>query len=112
MNIIFGDENINQLEEKYIVLELDTFRVQDKLTPTYCVIDSANIGNIKTVESNTDLHRNLIKNYKKGDFNFCNQAIGHLRGKFNGELDTFYDEVAKRISSFPSDEEWDSVITR
>lgn len=112
MNIIFGDENIKQLEEKYIVLELDTFKIQDKLTPTYCVIDSSNIGNITTIKENINLHKNLIKNYKKGDFNFCNQAIGHLKGKFSGELDTFYNEVTTRISNFPSDKEWDSVITR
>jgi len=116
MYIITGDENIDKLKEKYIVLELDTIQVDDTNIPTYCVLDSnkVNFENLQSIKNSKDLHANLIKNYKKGDLKFCANAIKHLRGKFNGELDSFYDVLSERLVSLNETnlpENWNSIVT-
>jgi hypothetical protein len=95
MYIVVGDKNIQELKKKYIVLELDTINVSAINTTTYCVVNSPviNAEDISALE----LHANLIKNYKIGNWKFCNDAIKHLQGKFDGELDTFYDIFKERV---------------
>lgn len=116
MNIIFG-ENINEIEEKYTVLELDTFRLgQDRVIKTaHCVIESIPINEMSLTESMVELHHNLIENYKKRDWNYCEQAIEQLMGKWGGELDTFYVELGTRISNLKSlslTDEWSPIIEK
>jgi hypothetical protein len=112
--IVFGDGDIDVLGEKYLVLELDSFRVKDDVVPTYCIIDSASIdiGTIGTISSSKELHDELIKNYKKGDLKSCKDAIAHLRGKFNGALDSFYVIISDRINDIQAEDltTWDGVI--
>jgi hypothetical protein len=66
-----------------------------------------------TLENLKNLHANLVSNYKKKDWNFCEQAIEQLIGKWNGEMDSFYAELSARIQTFkqtdPGDD-WDGVI--
>ena len=115
MYIIVGDRDIQELAKKYIVLELDTIEVKSNNTTTYCVVDSAGIdvNDINALESHKTLHANLIKNYKIGNWKFCNNAIKHLRGKFNGELDTFYDIFKDRVLTLQEHElpkNWTGVV--
>lgn len=113
MYIVFGNKEIQGLDEKYIVLELDTFNVSNEIIPTYCVLDSKNISN--NILESKQLHENLIKNYKVGNWKFCTDAIGHLHGKFGGELDSFYDILIDRVNGLSETivpKTWDGVITR
>lgn len=115
MYIIAGNDNIQELAKKYIVLELDTIKVESNDTTTYCVVDSASIAvdDINALESHKKLHANLIKNYKIGNWKFCNDAIKHLHGKFNGELDTFYDVFKDRVLTLQEDtlpKNWTGVV--
>ena len=43
MQIIMGKEAANQIGEKYIVLELDMFKVEGKLVPAFAVLDAGSI---------------------------------------------------------------------
>jgi hypothetical protein len=113
--IIAGNKDIQDLAKKYIVLELDTIKVGSNNTTTYCVVDSTNvdINDIGALESYKTLHASLIKNYKIGNWKFCNDAIKHLHGKFNGELDTFYDVFKDRVLTLQEDElpkNWTGVV--
>lgn len=111
MNIVFGDEHIQNLNEKYLILELDTFKVNESVVPTYCIIDSSSISiDSLTDETSSQLHSELIENYKKGDLKFCKDAIKNLYGKFNGELDSFYDIFSSRLDKISFDDEWCSTI--
>jgi hypothetical protein len=114
MYIVYGKE-AQQLGEKYLVLELDTFRVNDSLVPTYCVVDSVHIplSEFSNIDSYRDLHKNLVKNYKIGNWAFCESAITYLNGKFNGELDSFYEILSKRITDLkdtPISDNWDGIL--
>ena len=116
MNIIFG-ENIAAIESKYTTLELDTFQIgaDGPVHTAYCVIELIPLEEMALTESMVDLHHNLMQEYKKRNWDYCEQAIEHLMGKWNGELDTFYTELENRISKLKSltlSDEWSPVIQK
>jgi hypothetical protein len=102
MYIVYEHNNeIDSLRSKYLVLELDTLEFSGgKTVKAFVVIDREHIPleQMPHVESLVDLHEHLIKNYRLQNWNYCRQAMDHLRGKFKGEVDTFYDALAERIT--------------
>lgn len=101
MYIINEDKDtINMLRSKYLVLELDTLEFPDgKTTVMHAVIDSEHVPlqEINMLHKLGDLHQNLMDNYHNQNWAYCHDAIDHLRGKFKGEMDSFYDEIYSRI---------------
>ena len=116
MNIILENEVTDQIADKYILLELDTFlrTSNGQRVKSFAVVsrDDIVLQEIPLMEHNERLHANLIKNYKKGDFNFCKQAIAALQGKWKGEIDSYYMILGSRIKQLESNpqEEWDYAI--
>ncbi|CAB4138187.1 hypothetical protein UFOVP328_380 [uncultured Caudovirales phage] len=102
MNIIFGKENLPEVDEKYTVLELDTFRILpvQQLVTAYCLVENIPIQNLPKVESMRDLHENLLINYRKRDWNYCEQALEHLVGFWGSEMDTYYTTLIQRIAKY------------
>ncbi|MGY8866590.1 MAG: hypothetical protein ACKVJK_13325 [Methylophagaceae bacterium] len=101
MFIVHGTEKADALRDRYTVLELDTLHptLNEDIT-LYTVIDTGEISldGMATLEQFTKLHESLITNFKKGNVSFCKDAIGHLRGEFGGQVDSFYDHVLERLT--------------
>jgi hypothetical protein len=117
VNIIIDPAQIDDYREKYTVLELDTIRIipGNKQVTAYCVVESIPILELPLTESKINLHHNLLKEYRNRNWNFCQQALEHLMGSWNKELDTFYDDVRTRITVFIADEppaDWDGIIEK
>ena len=115
MNIIFGDSAAQKAQEKYIVLELDTFQVDQQLTTTYALVERVTLMEMLSLETFKELHSNLLKEYRKRNWKYCEDAVEHLRGKWNGELDTFYTVLIERIQDLKTqtlDDAWTGVIVR
>jgi hypothetical protein len=117
MNIIFDTEHVEEIKNNNIVLELDTFYFAklNKTTTAYCVVDNIKITDIDKIEHNQKLHNELLDAYKNKNFDTCQNLLEHLQGAFNGEVDSFYFELNKRIEDFktkalPGD--WNSIIVR
>ena len=100
MDIIFGRDNATKLREKYTVLDLETLEVEGKSMEVFCLIpaDKISIGDLPQLESWVKLHHEFLQGYQDKQYNYCKQCIEHLTGKFVGEVDTFYEEIAKRIA--------------
>lgn len=99
MQLIFGKENAEMLRERYTVLELETV-IKDGVTlDVYCVISAEQIGitNFPLLENWVKLHNEMLHGYHTNQYNYVRQAIEHLMGKFGGEVDSFYEEIIKRI---------------
>ncbi len=116
MNIIFGD-NRNFIPDKFIVLELDTFYIKeaDQQVPTYCVVDKMPLHELPLVEQWKEIHHNVLTEFKKRNWTYCQNAMIDLRGRWAGELDTFYDELNRRIEQFktePPPDDWDGTVIR
>lgn len=117
MYIIFGEGQATVLRDKYTILELDTVRfVPSNTTATaYAVVENIPIQDLPKLSFQTDLHCNLMENYRKRDWNFCDQAVENLVGCFGGELDTFYIEIQNRINNYKDNdpgEDWDFCIKK
>jgi hypothetical protein len=117
MHIILDATQVELYSEKYTVLELDTFRIVDGPSDVtaYCVVESIPITEMNQIDSFRNLHNNLMSNYRKKDWNYCEQAIDHLVGKWNGELDSFYIDLLQRINKFKEQDPgdmWDGVLLK
>ena len=114
MNIIFGSTHVNQLAEKYVVLELDTFIVgNSEPTTSYCVVEKIPLSEFNILESTKKLHSELIFSYRNRDWQRCEEIIELLMGKWNGELDSFYETLQTRIQDYrenPPDNSWTGTI--
>lgn len=116
MNIIFKNNTSPELEEKYTILDLDTFKLPDGSQHTACcVVENIPIDELPETVHFKELHADLIKNYGLKEWNFCEQAIDHLMGKWGGELDSFYTELKTRIEilkivNLPDD--WSPIVAR
>jgi len=100
MQIIFGRENAEKLREKYTVLDLETVEKDGHSLEVFCLIpgDKIGLGDLPQLESWVKLHHDFLNGYSKQEYDYCLQCIEHLRGKFGGEVDTFYDEILRRIN--------------
>jgi hypothetical protein len=99
MNIIFGTEMAQQAQERYTVLELDTLSLvpTDEVVTAYCLVETIPIEEMPAVDSLKELHQNLMAEYRKRNWRYCEDAIAHLTGKWHGELNSFYTELYQRI---------------
>lgn len=116
MHIIFGD-SVKSISDSYTLLELDTIKLMpdQKLIPTWCVIEKVSLEDFPVLESRKKIHADLIEQYRKQNWNFCLRAIETLLGCWNNELDTFYVELGKRIGELmanPPDNTWDGTLIR
>jgi hypothetical protein len=117
MNIIFGIESVTPFEERYTVLELDTFvlRPTNEVITAYCLVETIPIQEMPAIESLKDQHRNLMAEYRKRNWRYCEDAIAHLTGKWGGELDSFYIELYQRVQTLKQEdlsEDWTGYLDR
>ena len=118
MQIIFGRPS-QELFEKYIILELDTIQYSKDAEPVtaYCVIGGENVTleEVSVLKQTAGMHEALMNNYRKQNWDFCEQAIESLRGKFKGEMDSFYDVLESRIRDYRKGNvvsEWDGILRK
>ncbi len=117
MNIIIDPEQLEDYQKKYTVLELDTFRLlpENKEIKAYCVVETIPIGEMQLTQSNKNLHNGLIENYRIRNWDYCNEALDHLIGSWNKELDSFYEDVRNRINVYMENDPgdmWDGIIEK
>lgn len=116
MNIIFGDA-LPGLTDKYTVLELDKFRLppDGDVVTAYCIVEKIPLTEFATLQHFVDLHHSVVHNYRLRHWDFCLQAMAELKAHFNGELDSFYDELIERINKLKDQtlpDDWDGVIDK
>jgi len=100
MNIIFNRETANYLNEKYVVLELETLDANGTAVECFCVVpgDKLMPAEMPVLDHYRRLHHQMIKELSAKNYTFCQEAIGHLYGRFGGELDSFYQVILNRIN--------------
>jgi len=117
MNIVLGEENVRELRQKHIVLELDSFLIHgyDQPIVAFCVTEDLSIQSLMQSDQMQDLHQGLIRNYRKKNWDYCLDALEHLRGKWDGQLDSFYTELELRIRTLkaqPPNDAWNGIIVK
>jgi hypothetical protein len=117
MNIILGRPSEPEITEKYILLELDSFRLTEggEQVPSFCVLENFAVNEMLQMQQYIDLHANLMNEYRKQNWSFCEQAIEHLMGRWQNQLDSFYTTLLERVNQLRDrqlDESWDGAINR
>ena len=115
MHIIFGKPP--ELEKKYTVLELDTIKigVDGPEHTAYCVVENVPLEEMPAVDTLRDLHNSLMTEYRAQNWTKCEMIIGQLKGKWGGEMDSFYVELAGRVGRLKTetlDANWTGVIEK
>lgn len=102
MQIIFGEENAEELSQKYTVLELEAIVPAEGMSPimAYCIVpgDKIPFQELPQLDNWIKLHHDFVNGYNTQQYDYCIQCIEHLMGKFGGEVDTFYEEILRRIN--------------
>lgn len=116
MNIIFGTAEVTKLQEKYIVLELDTVTIRSsKPITAYSVVENLPLEEFSKVEIFTKLHQDLMDNYRNRNWHFCIHAIDTLMGFWGKQIDSFYEILQARITEYIQNEpaeDWTGVIMK
>lgn len=99
MQLIFGKNNAEELRQRFTVLDLETLEVEGQVIEVYCLIPGEKIAlhELPNLDKFIQLHNDFLNGYHTKQFEYCRQCVEHLRGKFGGEVDTFYDEIMQRI---------------
>lgn len=116
MYIIFGDA-VDQIPSSYTKLELDTIHIEpgNREFKTWCVVETIPLAEFPVLEHNKKIHSDLIEQYRKQNWEFCEQAIEALVGKWNCEVDSFYDDLSRRVKQYkqtPPTPDWNWAITK
>jgi hypothetical protein len=115
MNIIFGD-SIKYIPDSFTCLELDTFRVPgSEPMLSWCVVEKVPLNEYPLLDAHKIIHADLIRYYREQQWNYCEQAIQGLMGKWGGELDSFYTDLLQRVVHFKQHEpaeDWDYVLVK
>jgi hypothetical protein len=116
MNIIFGNNEVEQLRDKYIVLELDTVTIKSsKPITAYCIIENIPIDEMPKIDNFKKIHAELMENYRNRNWDFCIQAIEKLMGFWGKQIDSFYTVLLTRVAEYKKnepDESWTGVVPK
>jgi hypothetical protein len=93
MQIIFGKEIADQVREKHLVAELETF----PSGTAYCVLEPPPMSEMPDVERLMGLHQAIVDAWNRKDYGTVEFGIEHVHGKFGKQLDSFYDVLTDRM---------------
>jgi hypothetical protein len=115
MHIILGDQITAELADKYIVLELDSFEVtgRDGTVSAFCLVENVPLQELPQADQFRDLHAQMIRNFRAGNWKFCEDALEHLMGRWNGEVDSFYKDLQTRLLDLQAQtltQEWNPAL--
>lgn len=101
MQIIFGKELAQELRTRHFLLELETFDSPGRgMVTAYCVVpgEVLQIEELMDIDRLSRIHQATVDALNRGDTQTVIEGITHLRGRFGGELDSFYDIILDRFT--------------
>lgn len=117
MKVIFGKQVAESLADRMTILELDTFFQPGLVDPVtaYAVLENTTVPyqEIPVVDKHQELHNTMMLEYRRRNWNYCEQALEHLLGKWGGELDSFYQELSTRIAQLKEtklSDDWTGIV--
>ena len=113
--IVLGPITAERLGDEYFTLELDCIAVKGKKegVTIYTVFYNPSENEISNWKHDRDIHNLMLRYYRKQDWEKAISLVDTLKGKFNGQMDLYYDLWLERIeemrnAGLPTD--WDGVF--
>jgi hypothetical protein len=98
MQLVFDKTVADQLSEKYTVVELETLALAEGTITAWCVLPAEKIfSELDVLPMNLKTHQDLLAALGANQPDIVLDLCASLMGKFGGELDSFYEELTKRI---------------
>jgi hypothetical protein len=98
MQIVWDPKAVEDLKKTHTVLELESFPVNGGMFHAWCVLPAEKIiAELPTLNNYIELHEGFVKAWKDRNYKLLEDLSEHLKGKFGGELDSFYEEILSRI---------------
>jgi adenylate cyclase len=113
VKIVLGQKTAQLVKDEYFVLELDCIAVKGK---TQGVTIYTVLGGNDEVDADTadrQMHEAMLALYRQQRFDQAIKFCQDLRGRFDGEMDHYYDawiERCKEMKSVELPQDWDGVF--
>lgn len=116
MHIIFG-ESAKDLDQKFTVLELDTIKFQQtgQTVTSYCLVENIPLGDFPVIDAYVKVHHDMMQAYRDQNWEYVETAIKGLSGKWNGEVDSFYEHLFQRVQHLkenPPGDNWEWAVVK
>lgn len=101
MQLIFDKDAANELREKHTVLELETITHPEHGSLTaWCVVPLESVyTELSDLNENIKTHEQLVTALQSNQPDIAKDLCENLKGRFGGELDTFYQVILERIDA-------------
>ena len=115
MKIILGEETAKEMEDEFVLIELDTIAVKGKTEPVkiYTSLGThKEFTHTMSYEMPHQQHDKFLNWYRSQNWTLARRWINDLRKSFNGTLVQYYTMMEKRIDQLEKEglpEDWDGV---
>jgi hypothetical protein len=99
MQIVWDPSVVEDLRQSQTVLELETLVIEGQLLKAYCVVpaDKLKLNDYALLDAHKELHQAFVDALESKNYAQCETIAPLLMGQFGGELNTFYEEILRRI---------------
>lgn len=114
MQVIFESNLVPEIREKHVLLELDTVKYTGLTKPLtlYALIEDIDIIGISDLPLLITQHQEFIDAYKKNsNWEDAIANLNSLIGKWNGQLDSFYNFSLEKSKEFQlTNASWNGIV--
>ena len=64
------------------------------------MVEKVPLGDFPLLEPYLKVHADMMQAYRDQNWDYCLHAIKGLTGRWNGELDSFYANLLKRVENY------------
>jgi len=113
VKIVLGPKTAQLVKDEYYVLELDCIAVKGKTEGVHIYTVLGRLDKVSADHADHQMHNAMLALYRKQKFDQAIKMCGELKGRFNGEMDHYYDAWTERCeemkhAGLPQD--WDGVF--
>jgi adenylate cyclase len=115
VKIVLGPKTAEYVKDEYIVLELDKIAVKGKKEGVHIFTVLSQLENSVIKRKyllDKDTHDLMLRNYRKQNFKTALNLLKELQGKFDGQMDGYYNIWEDRITEMMQKElpiDWDGT---
>lgn len=102
MQIIFDENLVPTLRQRYVVLELDTVMQPAMTNPItlYALIEDIGFEVLPNLIGLMQQHEIMVRHYKNSEWADASLNANTLKGNWRSELDEFYDMVIETCNEY------------
>ena len=105
MKIIFDQLAAKELAEKHLILELDTFFINDQSKTIYCLIDNIDFDKLHLIDEFRALHQQFVEHYQQQQYQQCQNLISQLKKYGFYDVESYYDVMTQRLEKLCQDQQ-------